>query len=61
MRELRHYYIKAGIIIPGEEFGKSVAISSDLTIAVDADGEASDTTGMDGNQDNNNAIDCGTV
>jgi len=33
----------------------------DLTIAVGADGGASDATGIDGNQDNNNAIDYGAV
>jgi hypothetical protein len=56
-----YYYIKASNTDPGDEFGKSVAISSDLTIAVGADGEASDATGIDGNQDNNNAIDYGAV
>ncbi len=58
---LGYYYIKASNIDPGDEFGKSVAVSSDLTIAVGADGEASDATSIDGNQDNKNAIDYGAV
>lgn len=58
---LSYYYTKASNIDPGDEFWKSVAISSDPTIAVGADGEASDATGIDGNQDNNNAIDYGAV
>ena len=58
---LGYYYIKASNTDPGDKFGKSVAISSDLTIAVYANGEASDATGIDGNQDNNNAIDDSAV
>ena len=55
------HYIKASNIDRGDAFAKSVAISSDYTPAVGTDGEASDATGIDGNQDNNNAIDCGAV
>ena len=58
---LGYYYIKASNNAPGDEFGKSVAISLDSTIALGADGGASDATGIDGNQDNNNAIDYGDV
>lgn len=54
---LGYYHIKASNIDPGDEFGKSVAISSDLTIAVDVDGEASVVISIADNQDNNNAID----
>ena len=60
-KNLVYYYIKAINTDPGDEFGKSVALSLDLTIAVGADGEASDASGIDGNQDNNNAIDYGAV
>jgi len=45
-------YLKASNTDEGDEFGRSVAANGD-TIVVGADREASNATGVDGNQDNN--------
>ena len=55
-------YIKASNTDAGDYFGYSVSLSSDgNTLAVGAYGEDSDATGINGDQDNNNATDSGAV
>jgi hypothetical protein len=53
-------YLKASNTGPGDEFGWFVAISGD-TIVVAAPFEDSNTTGVNGDQSNNNATDSGAV
>ncbi len=53
-------YLKASNTGPGDGFGWFVAISGD-TIVVAAPFEDSNTTGVNGNQSNNNATDAGAV
>src|SRR5258706_878753 len=53
-------YLKASNTGPGDGFGWFVAISGD-TIVVAAPFEDSNTTGVNGNQGNNNATDSGAV
>src|SRR6266705_2053097 len=55
-------YVKASTIGAGDQFGFSVALSSDgNTLAVGAIGEASAATVIDGNQTDNTAPDAGAV
>src|SRR6266705_129392 len=55
-------YVKASTIGAGDQFGFSVALSSDgNTLAVGAIGEASAATVIDGNQADNSAADAGAV
>jgi hypothetical protein len=53
-------YVKASNIGSGDEFGYSVALSGD-TLAVGAIGEASNATGVNGNQNNNSVLNAGAV
>ncbi len=55
-------YIKASNTGAGDEFGKRLALSADAnTLAVAAEAEDSDATGIDGNEANNAATDSGAV
>ncbi len=55
-------YIKASNPGAGDQFGTSVALSSDgITVAVSAPGEDSSVTGIDGDQTDNTAADAGAV
>ncbi|WP_207907277.1 integrin [Paucimonas lemoignei] len=55
-------YVKASNTNTGDAFGISVALSSDgNTLAAGAANEASSATGINGNQNNNNAFDSGAV
>ena len=55
-------YVKASNAQAYDEFGGSVALSKDGTImAIGARGEDSAATGLNGNQDDNSALDAGTV
>ena len=55
-------YVKASNTGGGDQFGNAVALSGDGgTLAVGATGEASNATGLDGDQANNSAIDAGAV
>jgi photosystem II stability/assembly factor-like uncharacterized protein len=55
-------YIKASNTGESDNFGRSVALSSDgNTLAVGAFGEDSSTTGIGGNQADNSAFDSGAV
>jgi hypothetical protein len=53
-------YIKASNTGSGDFFGRSVALDGD-TLAVGTDGEASNATGVDGDQNNDDAINRGAV
>jgi hypothetical protein len=53
-------YLKASNTGAGDYFGRSVAMSGE-TLAVGADGEASNATGINGNTANNSATDAGAV
>jgi hypothetical protein len=53
-------YIKASNTGPGDTFGASVALSGEI-LAVSAIAEASNTTGTDGDPDDNSAIGAGAV
>jgi len=53
-------YLKASNTGAGDRFGYAVAVSDD-TVVVGAVLEASDATGVNGNQSNNNAIDSGAA
>ena len=55
-------YIKASNAEAGDAFSFSIALSADgNTLAVGAIGESSATTGVNGNQDDNTAVDAGAV
>ena len=55
-------YVKASNPQAGDQFGSSVALSSDgSTLAIGAIGEASNATGINGNQTDNSASDAGAV
>jgi len=55
-------YFKAGNADPGDRFGHAVALSADGgTLAVGAHFEGSDASGIDGDQDNNEAENAGAV
>jgi hypothetical protein len=55
-------YVKASNTGAGDQFGFSSALSDDgSTLVVGATGEASATTGIDGNQADNSAPNAGTV
>ncbi len=56
----RGLYLKASNAKTGGRFGQGVALSAD-TLAIGAPGERSDATGVDGDQDNNNAGGSGAV
>ncbi|MEE9344950.1 MAG: FG-GAP repeat protein [Methylococcales bacterium] len=53
-------YLKASNTDAGDSFGFSVAIAGD-TVVIGADGEASNATGIDGDQSDNSAIDAGAA
>jgi hypothetical protein len=53
-------YIKASNTDAGDSFGTSIALSGD-TLAVGANGEASGTTGINGDQDDNSQPNAGAV
>lgn len=53
-------YLKASNAQAGDEFGRSVSVSSD-TVVVGAPGEDSNATGVDGDPNNNAAVDSGAV
>lgn len=58
----QHAYLKASNTGEGDLFGTSVALSSDGdTLAVGASGEASDATGINGDQGSNSAPGAGAV
>ena len=55
-------YVKASNPGSGDAFGQSIAASADgNTLAVGARGEASNATGIDGNQADNSALNAGAV
>ena len=54
-------YIKASNTGAGDEFGFSVALAADGTLAVGANGEWSAATGINGNQANNSSAAAGAV
>ena len=55
-------YVKASNPGPGDAFGQSIAASADgNTLVVEARGEASNATGINGNQADNSAINAGAV
>lgn len=55
-------YLKASTIESGDSFGKSVAISNDATrLVVGASSEDSNATGINGNQNDNNALGSGAI
>ncbi len=58
----RNAYIKASNTGAGDTFGSSMALSDDgVTLAVGAPNESSNSTGVSGAQDNNDAISSGAV
>ncbi len=59
---VRQAYVKASNTGEGDEFGSAVALSADgNTLAVGADGEASNATGINGNQSDDSATSAGAV